>query len=159
MIENNIIASTLILLLLINLFGFLYSYLIIKTNLFKRFKLQNRPHKLKNFYDRMPLICFNLVILILPKTSCTVFNLLFKISSLSFPNFTWALLFAKYNIKENIKETKIIIEEILKLKNNKKNNIPKKVIASKRIFERFNSAIVRWVVSTVMLFIIFEEFT
>ena len=64
MIENNIIASTLILLLLINLFGFLYSYLIIKTNLFKRFKLQNRPHKLKNFYDRMPLICFNLVILI-----------------------------------------------------------------------------------------------
>ena len=29
----------------------------------------------------------------------------------------------------------------------------------KRIFERFNSAIVRWVVSTVMLFIIFEEFT
>ena len=64
-IENNIITSTLILILAINLFGFLYSYLIIKTNFFKKFKIQKRPHKLVNFYKRIPLISFNLIILML----------------------------------------------------------------------------------------------
>ena len=63
MIKDNIILSTLVLLLSINVFGFIYSYLIIKTNFFKKFKIQKRPHKLKNFYNRMPLICFNLIIL------------------------------------------------------------------------------------------------
>ena len=65
MVNNNIILSTLLLMLSINLLGLLYSYLIIKTNIFKRFKLQNRPHKLKNFYKRLPLILFNLLILLL----------------------------------------------------------------------------------------------
>ena len=64
MIHNNIIISTLSLMLTINLLGLLYSYLIIKTNIFKRFKLQDRPHKLKNFYNRLPLILFNLFILL-----------------------------------------------------------------------------------------------
>ena len=64
-IENNIITSTLILILAINLFGFLYSYLIIKTEFFKKFKIQKRPHKLVNFYKRIPLISFNLIILML----------------------------------------------------------------------------------------------
>ena len=64
-IENNIITSTLILILAINLFGFIYSYLIIKTNFFKKFKIQKRPHKLVNFYKRIPLISFNLIILML----------------------------------------------------------------------------------------------
>ena len=63
-IENNIIVSTLVLLLSINIFGFFYSFLIIRTNFFKKFKIQKRPHKIANFYQRMPLICFNLAILI-----------------------------------------------------------------------------------------------
>ena len=64
MINNNIIFSTLSLMFSINLLGLLYSYLIIKTNIFKKFKLQDRPHKLKNFYKRLPLILFNLLILL-----------------------------------------------------------------------------------------------
>ena len=64
MINNNIIISTLCLMLSINLMGLVYSYIIIKTNIFKNFKLQDRPHKLKNFHKRLPLILFNLLILL-----------------------------------------------------------------------------------------------
>lgn len=63
--ENNVIFFTLILLLIINVIGFLYSYLIIKTDFFKKFKLQNRPHRMKDFSRRSPLICFNIFILML----------------------------------------------------------------------------------------------
>ena len=62
---NNVVLSTLVLLLVINLIGFLYSYLIIKTDFFKQFKLQNRPHRIKDFYKRAPLICMNISILML----------------------------------------------------------------------------------------------
>ena len=57
------VLSTLLLLLFINLIGFLYSYLIIKTDFFKEYKLQNRPHKIKDFQNRTPLICLNIFIL------------------------------------------------------------------------------------------------
>ena len=65
MIENNIVLSTLLLLLFINLIGFLYSYLIIKTDFFKGYKLQNRPHKIEDLRNRSPLICINISILML----------------------------------------------------------------------------------------------
>jgi len=65
MIENNIVLSTLLLLLFINLIGFLYSYLIIKTDFFKNYKLQKRPHKIEDLRNRSPLICMNISILML----------------------------------------------------------------------------------------------
>jgi len=65
MLENNIVFSTLLLLLFINLIGFLYSYIIIKTDFFKDYKLQNRPHKIEDFRNRSPLICLNIGILML----------------------------------------------------------------------------------------------
>ncbi|MAV64685.1 MAG: hypothetical protein CMG00_05795 [Candidatus Marinimicrobia bacterium] len=64
MIKQNIIIATLSLLTAINILGICYSYLIIKTNFFKQFKIQKRPHKLKNFYTRLPLICLNVIILL-----------------------------------------------------------------------------------------------
>ena len=70
---NNIVVSTVALLLIINLFGFAYSYLIIKTNFFKKFKLQSRPHKIRDLYKRAPLIILNIFILLF----LTVFALSF----------------------------------------------------------------------------------
>ena len=63
--KYDIVVSTLTLLSLINLFGFFYSFLIIKTNFFKKYKLQNRPHKMRHLYKRAPLIIFNIFILLL----------------------------------------------------------------------------------------------
>ena len=59
------VLSTLLLLLFINLIGFLYSYLIIKTDFFKDYKLQNRPHKIEDLRSRSPLICINIATLML----------------------------------------------------------------------------------------------
>ena len=59
------VLSTLLLLLFINLIGFLYSYIIIKTDFFKQYKLQSRPHKIEDLYSRSPLICMNISILML----------------------------------------------------------------------------------------------
>ncbi len=47
-----------------NLFGFLYSYLVLNTNIFSKYRIQNKPYPKGLFWSRMPLFLFNLATLI-----------------------------------------------------------------------------------------------
>ena len=47
-----------------NLFGLLYSMLVLKTNLFKSFRIQSKSYQEAIFRKRMPLFLFNFVILL-----------------------------------------------------------------------------------------------
>ncbi len=62
---NHYILITVILLLFINVYGFLYSYLIIKKNFYNSFKIQSKNIDLKILLNRIPLVIFNVSILIL----------------------------------------------------------------------------------------------
>jgi sterol desaturase/sphingolipid hydroxylase (fatty acid hydroxylase superfamily) len=56
--------GTAILLLGSNAFGFLYSYLVLNTKLFSKYRIQSKPYKSGLFWSRMPLFLFNLATLI-----------------------------------------------------------------------------------------------
>ena len=62
---NHYILITVILLLSINLYGFLYSYLIVKKKFYNSFKIQSKNIELKILLNRIPLVTFNVSILIL----------------------------------------------------------------------------------------------
>ena len=65
MFKEHFILTTLLILITINISGVVYSYLIINNGFLKSSKLQNRPHKIENFYNRLPLIGFNFFILLI----------------------------------------------------------------------------------------------
>ena len=48
-----------------NTFGFLYTYIVLNTNLFSKYRIQSKPYKKDLFWSRMPLFLFNLSTLIL----------------------------------------------------------------------------------------------
>ena len=58
------IAITIILLILINFYGFLYSLLITKYNFSNSFKIQSKNIEYKVLKKRLPLILFNVSVLI-----------------------------------------------------------------------------------------------
>ena len=62
---NHYILITVILLLSINLYGLLYSYLIVAKNLYNSNKIQSKDIGLEVLKNRIPLISFNVTILIL----------------------------------------------------------------------------------------------
>ena len=62
--ELTTLITTLSILLIINILGIIYSYLIVNNKILYTIKLQTRPHKIENFYSRVPLIIFNLFILV-----------------------------------------------------------------------------------------------
>ena len=67
-IENymyNKVLITVSLLVLINLYGFLYSLFITKYNFFHKDKIQKKIITYKEFLKRLPLVVFNLSVLIL----------------------------------------------------------------------------------------------
>ena len=61
--------GTALLLLGSNLFGFLYSYIVLNTSLFSKYRIQSKPYKKGLFWSRMPLFLFNLATLILLSAS------------------------------------------------------------------------------------------
>ena len=62
---NNYILTTVLLLIFINLYGFLYSYVIVKYDIFNNKRIQNRKNTLDLLLSRIPLIIFNVSVLIL----------------------------------------------------------------------------------------------
>lgn len=65
--------GTALLLLGSNLFGFLYSYIVLNTSLFSKYRIQSKPYKKGLFWSRMPLFLFNLATLILLSASGAYF--------------------------------------------------------------------------------------
>ncbi|HBW85886.1 MAG TPA: hypothetical protein DEF82_03820 [Crocinitomicaceae bacterium] len=57
--------GTALLLIGSNTFGFLYSYVVLNSNLFAKYRIQLKPYKKGLFWSRMPLFLFNLTTLIL----------------------------------------------------------------------------------------------
>ena len=62
---QNVIITTIILLLIINSYGFIYSYLITKKNYFLDKKIQSKNVGFDVLKSRMPLVLFNVMILII----------------------------------------------------------------------------------------------
>ncbi len=58
-----IIAITLGILYASNIFGLIYSWLILYTDVFKKYRLEDKKYKPAIFFKRLPLILFNLTIL------------------------------------------------------------------------------------------------
>jgi deoxyuridine 5'-triphosphate nucleotidohydrolase len=56
-----------------NLFGLLYSMIVLKTNIFKSFRIQSKEYKTGVFSSRMPLYIFNFIVLLLFAGSGTYF--------------------------------------------------------------------------------------
>ncbi len=46
-----------------NIIAFIYTWLVLYTNVFKKYRLQEKPYKSGIFLERLPLILFNLAIL------------------------------------------------------------------------------------------------
>lgn len=59
-----IIIITLAIALTCNLLGFIYSYIILYTNWFKKDRLQTILYKPQDFWERLPLIAVNIILLI-----------------------------------------------------------------------------------------------
>ena len=58
------IVITLIILLCTNLIGYIYTALILHTNLIKDYRIQPKKYFARRFYKRLPLILFNISILL-----------------------------------------------------------------------------------------------
>jgi hypothetical protein len=56
--------GTALLLIASNAFGFIYSYLVLNTKLFAKYRIQSKPYKSGLIWSRMPLFLFNLATLI-----------------------------------------------------------------------------------------------
>ena len=90
MTAEHVAIGTALLLLGSNAFGFLYSYVVLNTSLFSKYRIQSKPYKKGLFWSRMPLFLFNLVTLILLSSGGAY--VLFDFLDLSTP--TWyALIF------------------------------------------------------------------
>ena len=64
MSNNNEIILTVLLLVFINLYGYLYSYLIVTRNIFKKYKIQSKDITYSILKSRVSLVSFNVFILI-----------------------------------------------------------------------------------------------
>ena len=82
--------GTSLLLLGSNLFGFLYSYIVLNTSLFSKYRIQSKPYKKGLFWSRMPLFLFNLATLILLSASGAYF--IFDYLDTEWPAW-WVLVF------------------------------------------------------------------
>ncbi len=82
--------GTALLLLGSNLFGFLYSYIVLNTSLFSKYRIQLKPYKKGLFWSRMPLFLFNLATLILLSASGAYF--IFDYLDTEWPAW-WVLVF------------------------------------------------------------------
>lgn len=82
--------GTALLLLGSNLFGFLYSYIVLNTSLFSKYRIQSKPYKKGLFWSRMPLFLFNLATLILLSASGAYF--IFDYLDTEWPAW-WVLVF------------------------------------------------------------------
>ena len=82
--------GTALLLLGSNLLGFLYSYIVLNTSLFSKYRIQSKPYKKGLFWSRMPLFLFNLATLILLSASGAYF--IFDYLDTDWPAW-WVLVF------------------------------------------------------------------
>lgn len=60
---NSFVVTTLLINTLCNVLTFLFSYLVLYTDIFKGLRIQTRPYKPNILRERLPLILFNLAIL------------------------------------------------------------------------------------------------
>ena len=60
----NIAIYTIVLLICTNLFGLIYSMLVLYTPIFKKFSIQKKPYVKGVFAKRMPLYLFNIILLL-----------------------------------------------------------------------------------------------
>ena len=63
MTNTDIILITLGVLLAGNIIALVYSWLVLYTDVFKKYRLQEKPYKPGIFFQRLPLILLNLAIL------------------------------------------------------------------------------------------------
>ena len=59
MTAEKVAIGTVLLLVFSNLFGFIYSYVVLNTSLFKSYRIQKQEYKTGLFKSRMPLFFFN----------------------------------------------------------------------------------------------------
>lgn len=64
-----------------NLIGFIYSLLVLNTNVFSKFRIQDKPYQKGIFKQRLPLILLNLLILSALSSSSVYFLFDFMVSS------------------------------------------------------------------------------
>ena len=66
-----------------NLFGLIYSMVVLKTDVFKSFRIQSKAYKEGVFGSRMPLYLFNFIVLLIFAGTGTyfVFDFLYSIKS------------------------------------------------------------------------------
>ena len=62
---STLIVTTVSLLIIINLYGYLYSYLIVKKKYLNNHKIQGKDIGYSTLLDRIPLVTFNVSILII----------------------------------------------------------------------------------------------
>ena len=60
----SIAIYTIVLLICTNLFGLIYSMLVLYTSIFKKFSIQKKPYVKGLFFKRMPLYLFNITLLL-----------------------------------------------------------------------------------------------
>ena len=90
---DNVVYLTLFLLILINAYGFIYSYLITDKLFFAKNKIQSKMISYSVLKERTPLVLFNISILMI----LTVIGLVF---------------FREYYIKEYVSITYLVLEVI-----------------------------------------------
>lgn len=61
---TSIAIYTIVLLICTNLFGLIYSMLVLYTSIFKKFSIQKKPYVIGVFAKRMPLYLFNITLLL-----------------------------------------------------------------------------------------------
>lgn len=64
MTAEKVAWGTVLLLLFSNALGFLYSFIVLRTSLFKKYRIQNQEYKEGIFSNRMPLFIFNFITLL-----------------------------------------------------------------------------------------------
>lgn len=96
-----IIAITLSIALVCNLIGFLYSYIILYTNWFKKDRIQSIKYKPQDFWERLPLIALNILLLVgLTFGGMYPVKDVFVIGPISIWNFAWQ--FAMFMIVDDV---------------------------------------------------------
>ena len=73
MTRETIALGTVGVLLVSNLFGLIYSMIVLKTTTFKKFRIQTKAYKEGIFGSRMPLFIFNFIILLIFSGAGTYF--------------------------------------------------------------------------------------
>ncbi len=89
MTVTELIVITLILFYSSNLFGVLYSLVVLKTSIFTKYRIQTKPYKKGIFKDRLPLYLLNM--LILTAFGVSGVYLLFPFFDTGLPNI-WVLI-------------------------------------------------------------------